>query len=210
MQCVGSHMRNNFFVEIVTAQKYMLQLTEGALTQDMFNFAYVINISQGCNNLIRITWGCTNVFCITWERVNMDFSKWWSEILHEIECLIFHNYFVFFGGKKIFRNSRFPIRSVLIINISLFTSVACYCQNGLRRKHGKCSLCNEWWHSFMNHVIWKMSYHNLLIIYFNASFFMFVITDRFQKPCSLIWDMIILWCNNVILDLRFHYMYLET
>jgi hypothetical protein len=24
------------------------------------------------------------------------------------------------------------------------------CQNGLRRKHGKCSLCHEWWHSFMN------------------------------------------------------------
>jgi hypothetical protein len=30
----------------------------------------------------------------------MDFSKWWSEILHEIECLVFHNYFVFFGGEK--------------------------------------------------------------------------------------------------------------
>jgi hypothetical protein len=30
MQCVGSHMRNNFFVQIVTAQKSMLQLTEGA------------------------------------------------------------------------------------------------------------------------------------------------------------------------------------
>jgi hypothetical protein len=30
MQCVGSHMRNNFFVQIVTAQKYMIQLTEGA------------------------------------------------------------------------------------------------------------------------------------------------------------------------------------
>lgn len=30
IQCVGSHMRNNFFVEIVTAQKYMPQLTEGA------------------------------------------------------------------------------------------------------------------------------------------------------------------------------------
>jgi hypothetical protein len=30
MPCVGSHMRNNFFVEIVTAQQCMLQLTEGA------------------------------------------------------------------------------------------------------------------------------------------------------------------------------------
>jgi hypothetical protein len=38
------------------------------------------------------------------------------------------------------------------------------------------------------HVIWKMLYHNLLIIYFNASFFIFVRADRFQKPCSLIWD----------------------
>jgi hypothetical protein len=43
-----------------------------------------------------------------------------------------------------------PVRSVFVINVSLFTSVVCYCQNGLRRKHGKCSLCNEWWHSFMN------------------------------------------------------------
>jgi hypothetical protein len=49
-----------------------------------------------------------------------------------------------------FRNSRFPARSVFVINVSLFTSVVCYCQHGLRRKHGKCSLCNEWWHSFMN------------------------------------------------------------
>jgi hypothetical protein len=70
------------------------------LTQDMLNFAYVINISQGCNNLIRITWGCNKVCRITWGRGNMDFSKWWSEILHEIECLVFHNYFVFFGGEK--------------------------------------------------------------------------------------------------------------
>ena len=36
------------------------------LTQDMFNFAYVINISQGCNNRIRITWGCNNVCRIIW------------------------------------------------------------------------------------------------------------------------------------------------
>jgi len=30
MQCVGSHMKNNFFVQILTEQKYMLQLTEDA------------------------------------------------------------------------------------------------------------------------------------------------------------------------------------
>ena len=34
-----------------------------------------------------------------------------------------------------------------------------------------------------------MPHHNLFIIYFNASFFIFVRADRFQKPCSLIWDM---------------------
>jgi hypothetical protein len=28
----------------------------------------------------------------------MDFSKWRREILHEIEHLVFYNYFVFFGG----------------------------------------------------------------------------------------------------------------
>ena len=30
---------------------------------------------------------------------NMEFSKWRLEILHEIKYLVFHNYFVFFGGK---------------------------------------------------------------------------------------------------------------
>ena len=32
----------------------------------------------------------------------MDFSKWRPEILHEIEYLVFHNYFVFFFGKQNF------------------------------------------------------------------------------------------------------------
>ena len=49
-----------------------------------------------------------------------------------------------------FRNSRFRSESIFVINVSLFTSVVCYCQNGLRRKDGKCSLCNEWRHSFIN------------------------------------------------------------
>jgi hypothetical protein len=39
------------------------------------------------------------------------------------------------------------------------------------------------------HVIWQMPYNNLFIIYFNASFFIFVRADHFQKPSSLIWDM---------------------
>ena len=47
-------------------------------------------------------WGCNNVCRITWGRGGgggwwcyMDFSKWEPEIVHEIEYLVFHNYFVF-------------------------------------------------------------------------------------------------------------------
>jgi hypothetical protein len=91
----------------------------------------------------------------------MDFSKWRLEILYEIKYLVFHNYFVFFWKKKnFFRNSRFLVRSVFVINVTLFTSVVCYCQNGLQRKDGKCSLCNEWWHSFMNQ--W---FNHLVLLY---------------------------------------------
>jgi hypothetical protein len=32
------------------------------------------------------------------------------------------------------------------------------------------------------HVIWKMPYHSLFIIYFNAPFLIFLRVDRFQKP----------------------------
>ena len=64
----------------------------------------------------------------------------------------FSQLFCLFWEKKISSGiyRRFSVRSVLVFNVSLFTSVVCYCQNELRRKHGKCSLCNEWWHSFMN------------------------------------------------------------
>ena len=58
----------------------------------------------GCNNLCRTTSGR-----------NMDFSKWRPEILHEIEYLVFLNYFVFSWKKKFFRNSRFPVRSVFLL-----------------------------------------------------------------------------------------------
>jgi hypothetical protein len=76
--------------------------------------------------------------------------------LHEIEYLVFPNYNVFFGKKTFSRNSRFPVRSVFVINVSLFTSVVCYCQNGKGGKHGKCSLCNEWWHCWLDSLIkWK-------------------------------------------------------
>jgi hypothetical protein len=52
----------------------------------------------------------------------MDFSKWRPEILHEIEYLVFLNYFVFPWKNKFFRNSRFPDRSVIVINVSLLNS----------------------------------------------------------------------------------------
>ena len=101
----------------------------------------------GGNNVCHITWGC-----------NMNFSKWLPKILHEFEYLVFHNFFFFakkiwiflkfliflnfflylmkflkfyenFGEKKVFfRNSRFPVRLVFVIKVSLFTSVVCYYQ----------------------------------------------------------------------------------
>jgi len=38
----------------------------------------------------------------------MDFSKWWSEISHEIEYLVLHNYLAFFEKDiGIFRNPHF-------------------------------------------------------------------------------------------------------
>ena len=42
---------------------------------------------------------------------------------------IFFTIIMSFWGKKCFlRNSLFPVRSVFVINLSLFTSVVCYCQ----------------------------------------------------------------------------------
>jgi len=65
-----------------------------------------------------------------------------------------------FGKQNVFfPNSRFPVRSVFVINVSLLTSVVCYYQNGLRRKHGKCSLIYKWWNSFMNQSL------NHLVLY---------------------------------------------
>ena len=48
---------------------------------------------------------------------NMDFSKWRPKNLHEMEYLVFHYYFVFFGKTIIciFRKSRFPVRSVSLL-----------------------------------------------------------------------------------------------
>jgi len=108
---------------------------------------------------------------------NIDFSKWQPKILHEID------YFVFFGKQFFFfRNSRFPVRSVFVINVSLFTSVVCYCQNGLRRKHGKCSLCNEWWHSFMNQKL-----NHLVLLYIKCNCIRIMSLNTYNKNIDIIW-----------------------
>ena len=112
---------------------------------------------------------------------NMDFSKWRSEILHEIEYVVFHNWFVSFGNVFFFRISRSPVRSVFVINVSLFTSVVCYCQNGLRRKHGKCSLCNEWWHSFMHQRL------NHLVLYKKCNCIRIMSLNTYNKHVDIIW-----------------------
>jgi hypothetical protein len=125
------------------------------------------------NNVCRITWVC-----------NMDFSKWRPNILHEIEYLAFHNYFVFFW--KIFflffRNSRFLVRSVVVINVSLFTSIFCYCQNGLLRIHGNCSLCNEWWHSFMNQIL-----NHLVLLYKRCNRIRIMSLNTYNNNVDIIW-----------------------
>ena len=43
--------------------------------------------------------------------------------------------FIIWKFYEILWNSRFPVRSVFVINVSLFTSIVCNYQNGLRRKH---------------------------------------------------------------------------
>ena len=89
---------------------------------------------------------------------------------------LFWNFFFFLW------NSRFPIRSVFAINVSLFTSVVCYCLNGLWRKHGKCSLCNEWWHSFMNQRL----YH-LVLLYKKCNCIMIISLNTYNKNVDIIW-----------------------
>ena len=80
-----------------------------------------------------------------------------------------------------FRNSRFPVRSVFVINVSLFTSVVCYCQNGLRRKRGKCSLCNEWWHFFMNQRL------NHLVLLYKKCNCIIMSLNTYNKNVDIIW-----------------------
>ena len=83
--------------------------------------------------------------------------------------------------KKMFQNSRFPIWSVFVINVSLITSVVCYCQNGLRRKHGKCSLCNKWWHSFMNQRL------NHLVLHEKCNCIRIMSLNTYNKNVDIIW-----------------------
>ena len=177
-QDFNSERKNCYFIQ-------WNQIVYHKLTQDMFKFAYVIN--SKCNKSY-LTWsvlhgGCNNVCRITWGGGGKGNSKWQPVILHEIKYLVFHNYFVFFGKKKkiFFQNSRFPIRSVFVINVSLITSVVCYCQNGLRRKHGKCSLCNKWWHSFMNQRL------NHLVLLYKKCNCIIMSLNTYNKNVDIIW-----------------------
>ena len=70
----------------------------------------------------------------------------------------------------VFRSDQF-----FVINILLFTSVVCYCQNG------KCSLCNKWWHSFMNQRL----NHLVLLYKFNSIRIMFL--NTYNKNVDIIW-----------------------
>ena len=89
--------------------------------------------------MCRITWG-----------VILIFQNGVQQFCIKSSIEFFTIILSFLWKKNMFRNSHFPVRSVFVFNVSLITSFVCYCPNGYRRKHGKCSLCNEWWHSFMN------------------------------------------------------------
>jgi hypothetical protein len=72
----------------------------------------------------------------------MNFSKWRPEMLHEIEYLVFHNYFVFFGKKKcfsseihVFRSNQFSLlmyRCLLPLSATSIFSVA---DNGSKQRY---------------------------------------------------------------------------
>jgi hypothetical protein len=56
-------------------------------------------------------------------------------------------------------------------------------QNGLRRKHGKCSLCNEWWHSFMNQRL-----NHLVLLYRKRNCISILSLNTYNKNVDIIWD----------------------
>ena len=68
-----------------------------------------------------------------------------------------------------------------VFKVSLFTSVVCYCQNGLRRKHGKCSLCNERWHFFMDQRL------NHLVLLYKCNCIRIISLNTFNKNVGIIW-----------------------
>ena len=76
--------------------------------------------------------------------------------------------------------------SVFVINVSLFTSVVCYYQNGLRRKHGKCLLCNKWWNSFMNKGL-----NHLVLLYEKCNCIKIMSLNTYNKNVDIIWHYII-------------------
>ena len=95
----------------------------------------------------------------------------------------FWNFKTIWKTKVFFRNSRFPVRSVFVINVSLFTSVICYYQNGLRRKHGKCLL---WWHSFMNQRL-----NHLVLLYEKCNCIRIMSLNTCNKNVDITWHCII-------------------
>jgi len=65
--------------------------------------------------------------------------------LDETEYLVFHNYFVFVGNLFFLRDSRVLIRSVFVINVSLFTSVVCWVlSKWITKKTWKMLVMNLW------------------------------------------------------------------
>ena len=75
---------------------------------------------------------------------NIDFSKWRSNILHEMKYLVFHNYNVFFGKKK---NFCFPVWSVFCIFV--YFRRLLLSKWIMEKMSWKISLCKEWWHCWI-------------------------------------------------------------
>jgi hypothetical protein len=82
-----------------------------------------------------------------WEQIVFRNHVVWLGIWCNNLILYLRFYYMYLETKYLYNYTFYTTKQD---DSSLFTSVVCYCQNGLRRKHGKCSLCNEWWHSFMN------------------------------------------------------------
>ena len=120
----------------------------------------------------------------------LKFLKFWNFWKFFWNLMKFLKFYENLENIGFFRNSRFPVRSVFVINVSLFTSVVCYCQNRLRRKHGKCSLCNKWRHFFMNQRL------NHLVLLYEKCNCIRIIT--YNKNVDMIWH----YC--IISQLKLH------